>query len=59
MAAEKSCWLKLIPALYLVKDEEEVSNTISPPIAISLEPIAAEISSRGLGFKPILELMAA
>ena len=58
-AAEKSGLLKLIPALYLVKEEEAVSNPISPPTANSFRPIAPEISKRGEGFKPILELMAA
>lgn len=57
-AAEKSGLLKLIPALYLVKEEEAVSKPISPPRANSSKPIAPENSSRGDGFKPMLELMA-
>lgn len=58
-AAEKSGLLKLIPALHLVKEEEAVSNPISPPRAKSSKPSAAENSKRGDGYKPMLELMAA
>lgn len=58
-AAEKSGLLKLIPAVHLVKEDDTESNAISPPIATSLEPMAAATSRRGAGFRPMLELMAA
>lgn len=58
-AAEKSGLLKLIPALYLVNKEDAVSNPISPPKLRSLLPIVADSSKRGVGFRPMLESMAA
>ena len=58
-AAEKSCVVKLIPALYFVKEEDAVSSPTSPPRARPLSPITAESSNKGDGFRPILEQMAA
>ena len=58
-AAEKSGLLKLIPALYLVSDEEAVSKPTSPPRETVWLPIVADRSSRGVGLRPMLELSVA
>lgn len=57
-AAEKSGLLKLIPALYFVKEEDAVSSPTSPPRARPPSPITAESSNKGAGFRPMLEQMA-
>ena len=58
-AAEKSGLLKLTPALYLVSEEEDVSKPTSPPRLTVWLPIVADISSKGVGLRPMLELSVA
>lgn len=57
-AAERSGLLKLMPAVYLEKEAEAVSNPTSPPISTSLWPTVAATFNSGDGFSPILESMA-
>lgn len=56
--AEKSCLLYPIPVLYLVMHADALSKPISPPMLTSLLPIAADNSSKGVGVKPMLVVMA-